>query len=944
MRTSVFLLTLLTIPGLLHAQMTGKVYLSGTGFDHTVPWEFYCSAGMGSGAWTMIEVPSCWEQQGFGQYNYGHVPFEERLKEEGHYRHHFQVPAAWKGQVVSLVFEGVMTDCRVLVNGNQAGPVHQGGFYRFGYDISGLLKYGRKNTLEVFVKKFSDNTSVNEAERKADYWVFGGIYRPVFLEVNPKEHISSVAVDPKADGNLKADVKISGLDKSRRLEVRILEEGGTELDRFVTEITPDTGGIIHLSGNITGAKAWTPETPNLYVAEFRLLDQEGKILHRVSERIGFRTVEVREQDGIYVNGTRIKFKGVNRHSFHPDHGRTSSKGFSIEVVNLIKDMNMNAVRMSHYPPDPHFLDVCDSLGLFVLDELAGWQRPPYDSVVGRRLLKEMIERDVNHPSVVMWDNGNEGGWNTSYDDDFKELDIQQREVNHPWGAHEKTNTAHYVEYDYLAMDHFAPRQIFFPTEVIHGLYDGGHAAGLEDFWLRMWNHPLAAGAFLWVFADEAVRRTDTGELDTDGNHAPDGILGPYHEKEGSFYAIREIWAPVHFEKRYITPGFNGQFRIQNRFHYTGLEACSFSYGWVRLAGPGTRGSDTPESEFSGEIMISGIPVVDPLQPGQAGLLEVPLPVDWKEADLLYLEAHDPYGRLIHRWSWPVNTPNNYFSERIAPFSSEAKPVNVSDTPQSLVLESSGVEITIDRESGTLRSVRANGQQIPFSGGPRFRVDAPLVQQIRHFDANGAHHVVVEFSHENRLEWIMQPGGIVDMKLQYHPESGRIPYTGASFSYPEEKIKSVTFMGNGPYRVWKNRTAGVLFNVWEKPYNNTITGHSGYIYPEFKGYYSNLYWSRFTDRSDHSFTVYSHTEDLYLRLFTPEEAPDPARTHVNHPAGDLSFMLGIPAIGTKFKDPELLGPQSTAYYYLNRRVKNESLTIWLTFDFLNDLTLNQPDEL
>jgi hypothetical protein len=184
---------------------------------------------------------------------------------------------------------------------------------------------------------------------------------------------------------------------------------------------------------------------------------------------------------------------------------------------------------------------------------------------------------------------------------------------------------------------------------------------------------------------------------------------------------------------------------------------------------------------------------------------------------------------------------------------------------------------------------------------------------------------------------MQPGGMVDMKLQYHPESGRVPYTGASFSYPEDQIRSVTYMGNGPYRVWKNRTTGVNFNVWEKPYNNTITGHSGYIYPEFKGYYSNLYWSRFTDRSDLSFTVYSHTEDLYLRLFTPEEAPDPARTHVNHPAGDLSFMLGIPAIGTKFKDAELLGPQSTEYYYLNRRVKNEALTIWLTFDFRNDIT-------
>ena len=130
MRTSLLFLFLWFSLGALQAQESELVYLSGTGFDQTVPWEFYCTAGMNSGRWSTIEVPSCWEQQGFGQYNYGHVPFEERLKEEGHYRHQFPVPASWKGQTIRLVFEGVMTDCRVRINGKEAGPVHQGGFWR----------------------------------------------------------------------------------------------------------------------------------------------------------------------------------------------------------------------------------------------------------------------------------------------------------------------------------------------------------------------------------------------------------------------------------------------------------------------------------------------------------------------------------------------------------------------------------------------------------------------------------------------------------------------------------------------------------------------------------------------------------------------------------------------------------------------------------------------
>ncbi len=129
------------------AQSTEQFYLSGTGFDNTVEWDFYCTAGNNSGNWTKISVPSCWEQQGFGAYNYGHVPFEDRLKEEGHYRYTFTAPGEWKGKHIRIVFEGVMTDCAVHVNGKAAGPVHQGAFYRFDHDISRLLKFGRKTSL-----------------------------------------------------------------------------------------------------------------------------------------------------------------------------------------------------------------------------------------------------------------------------------------------------------------------------------------------------------------------------------------------------------------------------------------------------------------------------------------------------------------------------------------------------------------------------------------------------------------------------------------------------------------------------------------------------------------------------------------------------------------------------------------------------------------------------
>ncbi|MDE5814656.1 MAG: beta-galactosidase, partial [Muribaculaceae bacterium] len=172
---------------------TERVYLSGTGPSDTRTWDFSCSDGMNSGKWTKIEVPSQWEQQGFGAYTYGRFYLDKNAKpsnEVGSYRYVFEVPKEWKGKNVKIVFEGSMTDTDVKVNGKSAGKVHQGGFTEFSYNISNLLKYGSDtNVLEVKVSKESANPSVNAAERRADWWLFGGIYRPVYLEVTPQSYI-----------------------------------------------------------------------------------------------------------------------------------------------------------------------------------------------------------------------------------------------------------------------------------------------------------------------------------------------------------------------------------------------------------------------------------------------------------------------------------------------------------------------------------------------------------------------------------------------------------------------------------------------------------------------------------------------------------------------------------------------------------------------------------
>src|SRR6185436_17370878 len=242
-----------------HAQQTEKVYLSGTGNDHTVNWEFFCSSGMNAGKWTTIPVPSCWELQGFGKYDYGFAKDSVRGKEKGLYKYSFDAPVAWKNKVVNIVFDGVMTDAEVKINGQSAGEMHQGAFYAFKYDITKLLKFGGKNLLEVNVSKHSANESVNAAERRADYWIFGGIFRPVWLEILPAEHIDDIAIDAKADGSFNAYLSWPGSswNESRELKVDLYNQQGI----LISSGWPELDGsyahfrINHKPGVI---KPWTP--------------------------------------------------------------------------------------------------------------------------------------------------------------------------------------------------------------------------------------------------------------------------------------------------------------------------------------------------------------------------------------------------------------------------------------------------------------------------------------------------------------------------------------------------------------------------------------------------------------------------------------------------------------------------------------------------------------
>ncbi|MFC1793125.1 glycoside hydrolase family 2 TIM barrel-domain containing protein [Planctomycetota bacterium] len=879
---------------LLPAQETETLYLSGKGKDDPVRWEFYCTAGRNSGRWTTIGVPSNWELQGFGTYNYGQD--RKKATEQGKYRYEFELPEQWKDKAIHIVFEGVMTDTQVWINGSSAGPKHQGGFYRFKYDITKLVKFDAGNLLEVTVSKVSSDKSVEAAERQADYWVFGGIYRPVYLQAFPRQFIERSAIDARADGTISVDVYPKGITTAGKITGTVLDTdvGGT----FSANLSPDQEKVT-IKGKVAGIKAWTAETPHLYNIELSLRTGDA-IVHKTTERFGFRTFEVRPGDGLYLNGRKIRLKGVNRHCFWPDSGRCLSRKVSYDDVRLIKQMNMNAVRMSHYPPDVHFLQACDELGLYVLDELAGWQKPPYDTEIGRKLVKEVVTRDVSHPCILFWDNANEGGWNRDLDGEFAFYDPQKRTVLHPWENLNGIDTDHYENYE-RTKKKLSSSTLFMPTEFLHGLYDGGLGAGLDDWWNLMLSSPLGAGGFLWALVDEGVVRTDkSGVIDTAGNQAPDGIVGPYRQKEGSFYTIKDIWSPIHIGLQKLPEDFSGRIEVENRYGFTDLQKIRFDWKLAQFPKPW-------EDKNEHTVVNAGTVSSNSVKPGGRGELELELPEDWREANVLYLTASDTSGKDIWTWSWDTWKDCAQCHQYIVQETKKDAKIKVIEKEPALLVKIDGLSLSFDKETGELAKVEKDGKRISFGKGPRLVDSESKLTELKHWREQG--DIFVEARYEgglNYAKWKIYPSGWVRLDYEYELE-GRFDLMGVTFDYPENKMMNMKWVGRGPYRVWKNRTKGGRLDIWSNDYKDHTPGLT-WDYPEFKGYYKGWHWAVF-ETQEGKITLLNGTQDNYLGVYRPKNGLDPRRTEVALPATGISLLHGIPAIGTKFIKAHEHGPQS-----------------------------------
>lgn len=555
--------------------------------------------------WDHLEVPGNWTMQGYGKPHYTNVqmpfpddpPFVPDDNPTGIYTREFTIPREWKGRRVVLHFGGAESVLYVYVNGREVG-MSKDTRLPSEFDITDFVQAGRKNRVTAVVVKWSDATFVEDQ----DQWWMGGLHREVYLYSTAAIYLRDVF----AVGGLENDYKDGKLDLFVRVgfpreseagwqvEWELLDPKGKSVFRQPKQAeVPCKGKYCWpfqetvFEAKIPRVAAWSAEIPNLYKLVIKLKNPAGKVVEASALRMGFRSIEIQERN-LLVNGRRIFIQGVNRHDHHDTKGKALDRAtMKLDAVTM-KQFNVNAVRTSHYPNDPHWLDLCDEIGLYVIDEANVESHafyhpiansPRYASVFLERAIR-MVERDKNHVSVIFWSLGNESGYGPNHDamagwirhyDPTRPLHYEGAfrglkrlmKPGYPDSFSEGIPATDVVCPMYPSVDRIIKwaqdeknperRRPLIPCEYAHAM---GNACGsLSDYWDAFEKYPGLQGGFIWEWIDHGILQTkdgekywayggDFGDVPNDANFVCDGLVWPDRKPHPPIFEFQHLAQPV----------------------------------------------------------------------------------------------------------------------------------------------------------------------------------------------------------------------------------------------------------------------------------------------------------------------------------------------------------------------------------------------------------------
>lgn len=604
--------------------------------------------------WAQIKVPANWQTEGYDKYIFTDVeypippdpPFVPKdYNPVGSYQREFIIDPSWTGKQIFIHLGAVNSFFYLWINGQYIG-FSKDSKTPTEFDITKVLKTG-KNTVSLQVFRFSDATYLEGQ----DMWKLSGIERSVYLIARPVFHMFDFKVTSSLDSSYKdgllalkvAFSKTPDEKEQGSLKVELLDALGKVVYHSAQQIK--TGKTFGFQTKIPNVKTWNAEQPNLYQLKITQLNQKGLKVESIVHPLGFRTVEVKK--GLFlVNGVPIKIKGVNRHEFHKTTGKVVSEADMILDIRRMKEMNINAVRTSHYPNAERWYTLCDQYGLYVVDEANiecdGMSFTPQQTLSDKPLWKKayldrvqrMWERDKNYTCIVTWSLGNESGFGENLMDCYSWLKAadDSRPVQYEAARDERYSDIFCPMYKSITvMENYVKtwrNRPLIQCEYAHMM--GNSGGNLKDDWDLIYKYPQLQGGFIWDFSDQTFELKDkkgnkiwgfgrdmgTVGLTSDTSFCADGLLSADRTFHPQAYELQKVYQNVAFEAK--DPG-NYLFTISNRFDFTDL--AGYKLRWV--------------IKGDGEIVAQGVLEDLAMLPGQAKDIRLKVPFFVPEPGLEY---------------------------------------------------------------------------------------------------------------------------------------------------------------------------------------------------------------------------------------------------------------------------------------------------------------------
>jgi beta-galactosidase len=941
------------------------------------PTDFY-SENYSTDKWDNILVPGNWELQGFGTpiYVNSAYPFKAdppKVTSEpaknftsflqrdpvGSYCTTFTVPESWNNKQIFINFGGVQSAMYVWVNGQKVG-YSENSMSPAEFDITKYIRKG-ENKLAVEVYRWCDGSYLEDQ----DIWRFSGIFRDVDLIARPRTYISDFFVKASPDNTYdNADVTLNLNIENRSGQI----VSGLSLEAEVTGYS-NKGDIVHITFTdkvkeiplskqaslemkslIKHPRLWSAETPDLYHLTVILKNNRNEILDKAECYFGVRKIEVKK-DVFFINGKAVKLKGVNRHEHHPRTGKYLSRQTMVRDMELMKQANINMIRTCHYPDDPLFYELCDQYGFYVMDEA---NQESHGFGIGNKLMGDnpvwkkshieravsLVQRDKNHPCVIFWSLGNEGGRGqnlVAMADTIKKLDSSrviysdtQRDVSPIYDEG-------YLHPDALKrMGERMKDKPVFLREYLHVM--GNSGGNMQEYWDVIYADSSLTGAAIWEWVDQALAKNkdgsplklnphpddyrlsdyefwayggDFGDKPNDGNFCIKGLVSADRKPYPHYFEVQKVYQPITFQllnDREIT------IKIINRFDFLSLQNFDFEYEYT------LNGKSLQKGRFQCNDILPGSSsekIIPELQDADTLSSDICLNID---ARLKKATLWAENGFCIAREQFVIKP---YTPKKIIP---SGKTVNVTESPSQVELKTETMSFVLSKRNGALVSWKVNQQEL-LKGAlePYFwktpndnQKHSAYMREMGKWEKAAEKIIVrnVEISKQDNLVSVkfdmnlptiganyillyqLNGNGQLQTEASYTPLGDTIPHIpkfGMRMRIPSD-FSLIDWYGRGPWENYPDRKTGSFIGIYNSKLENFITPYPA---PQDNANRCDVRWFSMSTQNNNSIKI-TGLQPLCFRAWPyTEEDLETARHDYQLPVRDfvnLNIDLNIHGVG------------------------------------------------